>query len=667
VGLKRSIRATTLIGVTGLFLALSSTAGPFGRESEAEARRDFYFGEAIYYAHQGHYFDALERLDAELGQHRALDEPALDSLYSYLREAEFSVGDFELNYRMHHRAGRAITAVLEGAVDEAVRNDAAFRLARIHFQKGQLEDALHALDRISGSVPEDIRDEIEFLRANVFMGLERYADAVDVLRRLQSAESLAGFAEYNLGIALLEDGRRPDALGQLERAGQVESGDEPVLAIRDKSNLVLGTLLVESGQYGDAQRFFDRVRLDGPFSNTALLASGWAAATGQDFERAVVPWGILADREATDAAVQEAKLALPYAYGQLNIHGRAAVVYATAVESYGGELEKLDASIASIRDGKFLEMLVREEIRKNNDWVILLRSLPESPETYYLMELSASHDFQTALQNYLDLDDLRRKLATWEIGFDAFEDLIGVRRGYYEPVLPEVDEEFHQLDSRMRLRLEQHKLLDERLQNMLVAPRPEFLATADERLTGERLAELASRLESVDTPAAAELRQRVQRLQGLVTWALQTEYHERLDVFAGHLAELADAVEVLNAQYESFVRTRQAAAHSFEGYDTPITRLRRRVGDALGRVNLLMARQGQVLEIVAIDELVARRERLETYQDQARYALADSYDRATKAQAEAEIEADAGDEADADAAVDGEPQTTAAVRRGAAP
>jgi hypothetical protein len=58
---------------------------------------------------------------------------------------------------------------------------------------------------------------------------------------------------------------------------------------------------------------------------------------------------------------------------------------------------------------------------------------------------------------------------------------------------------------------------------------------------------------------------------------------------------------------------------------------------------------------------------LETYQDQARYALADSYDRATKAQAEAEIEADAGDEADADAAVDGEPQTTAAVRRGAAP
>jgi hypothetical protein len=234
-------------------------------------------------------------------------------------------------------------------------------------------------------------------------------------------------------------------------------------------------------------------------------------------------------------------------------------------------------------------------------------------------------------------------------------------------VLPEIDEEFHELDSRMRLRLEQHKLLDDRLQNMLVAPRPEFLATGDERLTSERLANLASRLESVDTPAATELRQRVQRLQGVLTFALQTEYHERLDIFAEHLAELADAVEALNAQYESFVRTRQAAVHSYEGYDTPMTRLRRRVGDALGRVNLLMARQGQVLEIVAIDELVARRDRLETYQDQARYALADSYDRATKAQAEAGIEADAGDEADADATAEEEAETTAAVRPGPGP
>ena len=631
-GFRRSFGARPLLGIAALSLAAASSAGPFsGHHSETPALHDLYFGEAIYYAHQGHFFEALERLDAELGQHRAVDEPQLDSLYYHLREAEFSVGDFELNYRMHHRAGRAITAVLEGAVDEIVRNDAAFRLARIHFQKGQLEDALQALERIHGKVPAEIEDEIAFLRANVYLGLGRPTDAVAVLRGLQGSEDLKGFAEYNLGIALLEEGDRKDALAQLERAGQVQSGDEPVLAIRDKSNLVLGTLLVETKDYSEAQRFFDRVRLEGPFSNTALLASGWAAATGNDFARAVVPWSILAERDGTDAAVQEAKLALPYAYGQLNVHGRAAVVYSPAVTAFGTEIEKLDASVASIRDGKFLAALVREEIRQNKDWVIRLRSLPESPETYYLMELAASHDFQTALQNYLDLDDLRRKLASWDINFDAYDDMIALRREYYEPVLPAVDTEFRELDSRMRLRLEQHELLDERLQNLLVAPRPDFLATTDERLTSEHLAALAKGLEGNETPGAEALRQRIQHLQGVITWGLRTEYHERLDVFDAHLEELAAAIEVLNASYESFVRTRQAAVHSYEGYDTPILRLRQRVNDALGRVNMLMARQGHVLEVVAIDELTARRDRLVTYQDQARYALADSYDRATGA------------------------------------
>jgi predicted negative regulator of RcsB-dependent stress response len=540
---------------------------------------------------------------------------------------------------MHHRAGRAITAVLEGAVDEGVRNDAAFRLAHIHFQKGQLEDALVALDRIVGRVPDELVDEIAFLRANTLTGLGRHAEAADVLRRLQSAASLKGFAAYNLGIALLEDQRRPDALEQLDRAGQIATSDEPVLAIRDKSNFVLGTLLVENQQFDAAKQYFDRVRLEGPFSNAALLASGWAATAANDYERAVVPWTLLAQREVTDAAVQEALIALPYAYGQLDVHGRAALLYANALESFGREIERLDASLTSIRDGKFLKVLVREEVRQDKDWVIRLRSLPESPETYYLMELLASHDFQTALQNFLDLEDLRRKLASWDVSFDAFDDLVDSRRGYYEPQLPGVDTEFRELDSRMRLRLEQHELLEKRLQDQLTVPRPELLATGDERLTATRLAELATSLDGDPSATAGALRQRIARLQGVLTFTLRTEYHARLDVFAKHLRELGAAIEVLQAQHVEFVRTRQAAVHSFEGYDTPIGRLRTRVGEALGQVNLLMARQGRVLELVAIDELVARRERLETYEDQARYALADSYDRATGAKASAETAA----------------------------
>src|SRR6266567_227313 len=208
---------------TRQLIGLSLALGLAARSATGADLRDLYFGEALYHAYQGQYFDALQRLDTELAQYHVLDEPELDTLHYHINDAEFSVGDFELNYRMHQRAGRAIKAVLEGAVDEAVRNEAAFRLARIHFQKGQLDDALQAL------------------------------------AQLKSNERLAGFVAYNLGIALLQDGRPQEAIEQLDKAGQLPAGDPTGLAIRDKSNLVLGTMLFESGNFERARQSLDRV------------------------------------------------------------------------------------------------------------------------------------------------------------------------------------------------------------------------------------------------------------------------------------------------------------------------------------------------------------------------------------------------------------------------
>src|SRR5579864_8368934 len=277
-------------------VALTAVAA---QPSLAADLRDLYFGEALYEAYQGQYFDALQRLDAELAQHHRLDEPELDSLQYHIRQADFSVGDFELRYRMHLRAGRAIKAVLDADVEQPVKNEAAFRLARIEFQKDQPEDALNALERIHGTIPEGLRDDSEFLRANVYLALGRPADAVEILRRLQGAEDLKGFAAYNLGIALLQAGRTQDALRQLDKAGQIDSRAAPTAAIRDKSNMVLGSIMLQSTDYLHAQQAFDRVRLEGPFSSRALLSTGWAQASAHDYAKALVPGGALIGRDPT--------------------------------------------------------------------------------------------------------------------------------------------------------------------------------------------------------------------------------------------------------------------------------------------------------------------------------------------------------------------------------
>ena len=611
-----------------IFSAPSALAGA----SAPKELKDLHFGEALYYAFQGDWFGAIARLDTELKQHHGVDEPERDTLHYHVNQAEFDVGDFELAYRMHQRAGRAITAVIEGNVEEPVRNEAIFRLARIYFQKDQPVNAQYAVERIRGAVPPEIRNDLEFLRAQILMANGRFAEAARILRDLQDAKSLQGFAAYNLGIALIKDGKELEGRQYLDRTGQINSNDELTLAIKDKANLVLGSKLLHEKNFDGAKQALDRVRLNGPYSDRALLGSGWADAFQGRFERALVPWSTVVTREVTDASVQEAMLAVPYAYGKLNVTGKAALTYGSALEKFGAEVDKLGASIESIREGHFLQALVREEVKQDADWVVKLRELPHTPETYYLLDLMASHDFQESLKNYLDLEQLRTKQDSWERDLDAFEEIIAQRRAYYEPLLPVIDREFRRLDSQMRLRLEQRDRIEQRLKAMLVVPRPDYLATAEERIISERNALLERKLTAGGAAVPGDVEARIARLRGVLHWNIYTEYDRRFTEAHTHLRDLNGDVERLKREYAAFVRTRQAATQSYEGYDDVIRRQRSLIRAAREKVGELMARQGHMLETMAVNELTARRERLADFQIKARFGMADSYDRATRAQ-----------------------------------
>jgi predicted negative regulator of RcsB-dependent stress response len=603
-------------------------------DASRAAAKDLYLGEAFYYAFQGEYVDAITRLDTELGQFYRLDDPNLDPLHFHINYANFSVGDFELSYRMHQRAGRAIKAVLEGNVDQSVRNEAAYRLARIFVQKDDPRSALSTIEKITGKIPEKIRDEELFLRAQIYMLTGKFEEAIKILQGMQGSKNFAGFSTYNLGIALIQNGQELRGYEQLDKAGLINSDDEATLAIRDKANLLLGNRLIAAGKPELAKQYLDRVRLSGPYSNKALLGSGWTDVALGKFDRALVPWSILIKRNVTDKAVQEGLLGVPYAYAKLDLHGRAALLYGSALEHFGTELGKLDASIKSIREGKFLQALVRDELKHDKNWVVILRELPETPETYYLLELMASNDFQESLQNYFDLDDLRKRLEAWDGSIDAYESIIRSRYEYYEAILPGVDKQFRAQDSQMRLRLEQRQALDDRLKIMLVSPRPDFLETAEERVMRVNLRQLEDKYKHDTSASANDIRRRIKRLEGVLHWQIHTTYNQRLTKAYKHLHQLDADVERLKKIYRSFVRSRQAATQSYKGYDDQIRQLRNRVRDATEKVNTLIARQGHMLDVMAINELEQRRKRLEEFQVQARFALSESYDRASKQQME---------------------------------
>lgn len=643
-------RSITLL--SAFFCSLSTYAASGLNDVEL---RDLYFGEILYYAYQDLHFDALSRLDNELTQYYELDESSLDPLHKHIGQAEFSVGDIELQYRMSLRAGKAIQAVLGEGIDVSIRNEAALALARVFYKKNDPQSTLYALDLVMdeaeksryeekyslnvlrGKEPETFKTDVAYLRALASIDTGQFSAAVELLQSLRKERSLQGFVLYNLGIALIQSGKEKEGLIVLDELGKLETDDDGLLAIRDKTNLKLAYRYLDKGDAKKAQTYFGLVRLDGPYSNRALLGAGWVAVSQGHFDRALVPWTMLHERAETNYSVQEVLMAVPYAYGKLDAHGKAANLYNHAMGVFEREISSLDDSIKSIRTGKLLTALLDERAKKDKNWVVNLREMEDTPETRYILELMASHDFQESYKNYKDLAGLRHHLDKWLADLRVFEEVIEIRRTYQQPLLPVVEEEFKKLDVRVKLRLEQRENLANKLKNMLISPRPEYLATSTEREALDIINALSEI--GVSNPAAIDedLGRRIKRMRGILLWRVNSEYDQRLTDAYNNLVSLDEIIKELKIRYHSFIRTRQAATQSYEGYTIPIRQLRTRLFSAQRKLKGVMAKQGRMIETMAINELDRRRKRLEEYQIKARFALAESYDRATKAQLDSEF------------------------------
>jgi hypothetical protein len=567
------------IWLFGLFLPSLSFASVDTSHVNAN---DLYLGEVFYYAFQGKYVDAIARQDIAFARLYGHDKPKLDPLHFQFRNSQFSVGDFESSYRMQQRAERAIKTIIESNADQLIRNEAAYHLARIFLQNGEPENALKSIGKISGKMPEGIREDELFLRAQIFMANGKFADAVRILQELQDTKSYKGFVPFNLGVALIKTGQEKQGLDQLDKAGQISGDDEVTLSIRDKANLTLGYRLIGAKQPALAKQYLDRVRLSGPFSNKALLGFGWADVALGSFDGALVPWTVLAKRNVTDKSVQESMLSVPYAYSKLNLPGKAAKFYGKAFKDFEQESARLDASIKSVRDGKFLQALLHQELQQDENWIAKLRSLPEAPETHYLIELMAANDFQASLKNYLDLYDLSKRLESSDESLNAYEEITGLRRQYYQSQLPTIDKQFSAIDSKYKSRLMQRQKLDDKINNLLASPK--------------------------------------------------AGHNSLLDDAYSHLQQMDDAVNNLNKIYSAFVSLRQSTTQNYQEYDDQIRQLKNRVHDSRQKVNTLMSRQGHTLEVMAINELDQRYQHLQDYQAQAGFALAESYERASKMQ-----------------------------------
>ena len=167
------------------------------------------------------------------------------------------------------------------------------------------------------------------------MRQQRFDEAIALLNawrgRKDQSDWLA-YAQYNLGVALVRKGLvdRSRSVPHHRRHDGIRAAAS-CARLKDRANLALGYAYLQDNQPALAKPVLERVRLDGPFSNKALLGVGWADAAEGQFQEALTPWMELRDRNLLDSAVQEAYLAIPYAFAKLNANAQAAENYELAI------------------------------------------------------------------------------------------------------------------------------------------------------------------------------------------------------------------------------------------------------------------------------------------------------------------------------------------------
>jgi len=639
---KRSWLA--LLALFGLATAPTGEARLHDPEKLPTTRvRDLHYGDVLFYLYQDEDLEAITRLLAYQQWNRIPHHEA---------DGRLLLGGLYLSLGVHNEAGKLFETLLTDDVPTGVRNRAWFYLGQVWYQRGYLEKADEALRRINGRMSPELEAQKEHLFANVLMHEGKFDEAIQLLARSRGVGGWYAYARFNLGVALVRVKRLADADAFLTMVGTMHAPTPEMEALRDRANLALGYAYLQSSTPQKALRAFERVRLNGPYSNKALLGTGYADMALGRTERALTPWMALHDRNTLDSAVQESYLAVPYAYAKLNASSQSAQYYLSALDSFGNQSTQLDQAVARIRNGELLDRAVAADREGGpHDWLWQLKSVPDAPESRYLYAVLAGYDFQAGLRSYRDMAYMSDTLARWGDNMTAYEDMIATRQRAYAQEVPVADALLASgaVDKMQQRRRDLQAKLDGIENEQDVAA----LGSAQERAQWARVlrdeAALAAGPQNEQTAAAAE---KLRLLKGVLLYRMSASFKAHLWQNQRTVKEMDLALQDARSRWVRVESARKNVPSDTGEFSERVAVLKQRIAALQVRLAATEAKQKEYLAQIAVGELEQQKDRVAAYQVQARFALANMYDRA----ATNTPDAPAGDPASAPGPQGAEPQ-----------
>ena len=624
--LRRLAGAAAVLSL--LALGTLSTAGwTAPADGTPQPIKDPHYGDTLFHFFQDNYFTSVTTLMAS--QH-------FNRVSRHADEAELLRGGMLLSYGLHHEAGDIFASLLDKGAAAPVRDRAWFYLAKIRYQRGFLPEAEDAIRRVQTHLPAELEEERGLLQANLLMARSDYAGAAELLNGMVGKKEEAGqYARFNLGVALIRGGDSKRGSAVLDELGRAPAANEELRSLRDKANVALGYAALQEDRPEAARSYLERVRLTSLHANKALLGFGWAAVSLKQPRLALVPWAELGQREISDSAVMEARIAVPYAYAEIGAYGQSLTQYNDAIAFFEREAANLDQSIAAVRAGTLVNGLLERNPGEQMGWFWNIRELPEMPHAGHLAQVLAQHEFQEAFKNYRDLRFLAKNLSEWQDKLGVFDDMLANRRKAYEVRLPQIRAKAGEIGIDA-----QQKRRDALAAELALAEeQADGSAFADTRERGlqERLARVQAILQSAGggsganaDPELSVARERAARVAGALTWQLAQAQAARLWAAKKTLAAVDAELNQARGRDAALAQAQRDEPARFESFAKRIAALDPSLKALVPRVAALSNEQQQAVQDIAVAELTQQKERLAAYVQQARFAVAQLYDRANR-------------------------------------
>jgi hypothetical protein len=592
-----------------------------------------HYGDTLFNFYQDKTFDALVGLMVSLHFKRIAPHDA---------EAEVLRGGMLLAFGMHREAGDVFTRVINSTTAPAVRDRAWYFLARAKQQRGLLDDAQEALSRIEaplqgtayGAQPGGLEDSRQLMQAQLMLAREDFAGAATVLDKLKASGNVGLIAQFNLGVALIKNGDIEQGQTWLDTVGRTPAADEEQRSVRDRANLALGFAALQAKQPREARTSLQRVRLQGLEANRALLAFGWAAMELNDPPLALVPWQELAARSDVDAAVLEARLAVPYALAEIGATQLALDGYAQAADGFALEQRALGESISAIRAGKLVQDLVALNPSNGLAGIAQLQALPSMPQAAHLAPLLAGNDFQQAYKNLRDLQFLKSNLGQWQDNLGVFSQMLDNRRQAFAQRLPAVRQRANvgaaanSADVTAGLQGKRDVMADELAQALA---RDDVLAFADPREAAlvQRLQRAQARVARIGNDAdIGDAADRLRLLSGALQWQLTQAWPQRRWQAVKGLRDTDTALAHTRGRDAALQAAERDEPARQQAFGTRINELTQRLSTLLQALDQMSQANAKQLQAIAVTELQSQQERLVVYEGQARLASAQILDQA---------------------------------------